>query len=436
MSDPPEAPPVTGNGGDDSSTPSHRRRSKVFPGWNIAGAGMVIAFYVDGVGFWGFSGFFREIIREFSWDRTVAAVAPSLQRLQSGVLAPITGMMIDRWGPRHTMMLGFFVSGAGFMLLSRIENLWQYYLSFVLIAFGLSAGSFIVIAAALNNWFVRKRGRAISILILGPGLSGALGGIWILIIPIFGWRDTLLVAGLGFWVVCMPLTYLVMKDKPEPYGYLPDGDEPGSEAPAEGAAGGGEAPVLPIRTILRDRGYLQYVGASALNSASFAVVTFAADALDSYGFSNFIAGSIFIFGFALPSLPARLAAGWMADNFDKRLIFGGSLALQMAGTLLFAAATVPWMAFVAAAMMGMGIGTNSPARLSLQAEYWGKGVFGRLSGIQMGISSIPAILAPVFVGFMFDTSGSYRLAFALLTVPLTLAVLLALTIPRPPWALR
>ena len=395
---------------------------------------MVIAFYVDGVGFWGFSGFFREIIREFNWDRTIAAVAPSLQRLQSGILAPITGMLVDRWGPRHTMMLGFFVAGAGFMFLSRIENLWQYYLSFVLIAFGLSAGSFVVIAAALNNWFVRKRGRAISILILGPGLSGVLGGTWILIIPIFGWRDTLLAAGLGFWVICLPLAYLLVRDKPEPLGYLPDGDEPGIAVLEVGATGGGEAPVLPMRTILRDRGYWQYVGASALNSASFAVVTFAADALDSYGFSNATAGGIFIFGFALPSLPARIAAGWLSDTFDKRLIFGGSLAVQMAGTLLFAAATVPWMAFIAAALIGIGIGTNSPARLSLQVEYWGRSVFGRLSGIQMGISSSPAIMAPVFVGLMFDTSGSYRLAFALLAVPLTLSVSLALTIPRPTWA--
>ena len=417
-------------------TPPTPRRRKIFPGWNIAGVGMVIAFYIDGVGFWGFSGFFREIIREFSWDRTVAAVAPSLQRLQSGVLAPVTGAMVDRWGPRHTMMLGFVASGAGFMLLSRIENLWQYYLCFVLIAFGLSAGSFIVIAAALNNWFNRKRARAIAILILGPGLSGVLGGLWILIIPIFGWRDTLLVAGLGFWVFCLPLAFFIIRDKPEPLGLLPDGDEPGTETPLGGDAGGGEAPILPMRRILRDRGYWQYVAASALNSASFAVVTFAADALDSYGFSNTLAGGIFIFGFALPSLPARLAAGWLADTFDKRLIFGGSLALQMVGTLLFAAATVPWMAFLAAALVGMGIGTNSPARLSLQAEYWGRSVFGRLSGIQMGISSIPAIAAPVFVGFMFDTSGSYRLAFVLLTIPLTLSVLLALTIPRPVWARR
>ena len=407
--------------------PGTRRR--IFPGWNIAGAGLLISFYVDGVGFWGFSGFFREIIREFQWERAIAAVAPSLQQLQSGILAPFTGLLVDRWGPRRTMLMGYFMAGSGFMLLSRIHNLWQYYLVFVVIAFGLSSGSFVVIAAAINNWFVRKRARALSILILGPGLSGVLGGTWILIIPALGWRTTLLFAGFGFWAICIPLAFFVIKDRPEPWGLRPDGDVSLDEVQA--AARRPAAPLLPIRTILRSRGYWQYVTALAFNSASFSTVIFAADALTTYGFSNTVTGSIFIFGFALPSLPARLAAGWLADTFDKRYVFGGALTLQMIGTLVMAFAVAPWMAFVAAALVGMGIGSNSPSRLSLQAEYWGSSVFGRLAGIQMGVSALPAILSPLFVGFMFDTFGTYRLPFALISLPLVVSVTLALTIPRP-----
>ena len=403
-----------------------RPKRKLFPGWRMAMTGLVMAFYVDGVGFWGFSGFFREIIQEFQWDRAVAAVAPSFQRLQSGILAPFTGVLVDRWGPRRTMILGFFVAGAAFMLLSRIQNLWQYYLVFILIAFGLSAGSFVVMAAVLNNWFTRKRGRAISILMLGPGLAGVLGGAWIFIIPIFGWRTTLLAAGLGFWVVCIPLALLFIRDRPEPYGLRPDGDVDTMDA-----AGEATEQVLPLRTILRSRSYLQYVAALALNGASFAVVTFAVDALRTYGFSNTMTGAIFIVGFALPSLPARLISGWLADTIDKRLVFGGALAMQMAGTLLFAAATTPWMAIAAAALIGMGIGSNSPVRLALQAEYWGRSVFGRLAGIQMGISAIPAIASPLFVGWVFDTFGSYRPAFAIVAMPLAISVVLALTLKRP-----
>lgn len=405
------------------------KKRKFFLGWRMAIAGLLMSFYVDGVGFWGFSGFFREIIREFEWDRAVAAVAPSFHRLQSGILSPVTGIMVDRWGPRRTMLIGFFVAGAGFMLLSRIQNLWQYYLVFILIAFGLAAGSFVVIAAVLSNWFTRKRGRAISILMLGPGLAGVLGGTWIFIIPIFGWRTTLFMAGLGFWVICIPLALLLIRDRPEHYGLRPDGDVEPLDGASEDAQRAEQT--VPLRTILLSRSYLQYVGALALNGASFSVVTFAADALSSYGFSNTMTGSIFVVGFALPSLPARLIAGWLADTIDKRIVFASALAMQMTGTLLFAVATTPWMAIMAAALIGMGIGSNSPVRLALQAEYWGRSVFGRLAGIQMGVSSIPAIASPLFVGWVFDTYGTYRPAFGIVAIPLALSVVLALTIRRP-----
>jgi len=402
-------------------------KPRYFKGWNMVASGALIAFYVDGVGFWGFSGFFKEIIAEFGWSRGVAAVAPSLHRLEASIFAPFSGFIVDKWGARKTMLVGLFFAGLGFMALSMIQNLWQYYLVFVVIAFGLSAGSYVVVAALLNNWFQRNRGLAFSLLVLGTGSSAILGGLWIFVIPFLGWRTTLFIAGLGFWVLCIPLAYFVMRDHPKDYGLNPDGDIDEVQQEQEDVT----VKRIPFKRILWSRSYLQYVAVTFLVGGSWSTITFAADILNSYGFSTSITAGIFVLGFAIPSLPARVLAGWLADRFDKRLVLSYAIFLLFIGTLLFAIANVPWVAILGAMLIGMGTGSISPVRFALQSEYWGPNVFGRLAGIQMGIAGIPAIASPVFLGFMFDYYGHYRTGLTVLAIPLLLSAILCLTIKKP-----
>ena len=355
-------------------------------------------------------------------------MAPSLRRLNSGVFAPLTGYMIDKLGPRKVLIIGFVAAGAGFMPLSRIQNLWRYYGVFFVISFGLSAGSFLVASAAVSNWFVEFRARAIAVVMLGPGLSGLLAGVWVWIIPEYGWRATLLVAGLDFWIICIPLALLI-RGNLEPYGERPDGETQGDAAVGPRPVRG-DPVVYPMGVILRSRGYWQFVFAFAVTGASMTVITFAAFALDDFGLSAAMIGLWFTW-LMLSGIPTRLVSGFLADKYDKRYIVAGSLLLQLLGVVVFAAVNSTWSAFFAASLIGTAIGSSTPARLALQAEYWGRSVFGRLAGIQIGISSVLGILTPVFVGWMFDQTESYRPAFVIVAAPLVLAVpLILMTMQR------
>ncbi len=414
-----------------------KKYKNMFYGWKMAIAGLGIGFYQDGTGHYGFTVFFDQILMHFpGWPQWAVSIGPSLQRLNSGILAPLTGYMVDHWGPRRTLIIGFVVSGFAFIFLGMIQTMWQFYIVLLILAFGSSAGAYVVATAAVSNWFSRMRGRAISIVVLGPGLSGILAAIWVPVIDLTDWRVACFIAGVGFWVFCIPMA-LVMKTRPEDYGLLKDGDTPqvdtdNSQLQNNIKSGTTSADVdIPMADILRSRSYWQYVAFGALAvGTQGGVVLFLVPALKSYGISLAMSGLIVLW-FTVSSIPIRLLSGFLSDKFDKRGVISVALVLQVLGIITFGATTNVLMGFLSAAMIGSAIGMRNPARLALQADYWGTSVFGRVAGIQMGVAAIPGILTPVFVGLLFDVTGSYRLAFFILAGLTSISIPLVLTL-RPP----
>jgi sugar phosphate permease len=181
--------------------------------------------YTSGAFWQGFGAFFDPIVERFGWSRAVTSGAVSIQRTETGVISPFIGLFIDKFGPRKVMLGGILATGAGLILLSRIQSLWQFYGAFALITLGMSFGSFMVLTTTVANWFVRKRVRAMAIYSAGTGFGGLLLPLVVILIEATSWRTGLVVIGIGFWVVGIPVA-LVLKRRPEDHGLLPDGDTP------------------------------------------------------------------------------------------------------------------------------------------------------------------------------------------------------------------
>ena len=183
--------------------------------------------YGAGVWFYGFSVIFKAILGEFGWARAVTAGAFSLARLEGGLEGPFVGWLIDRVGPRKMAFLGATIAGLGYVLLARMNSLVALYVLFGgVIAFGYNAGFSHAGTAAVANWFIKKRGRALGLYTLGAGVGGAT------IVPLIGWlisqydwRTVVALIGIGMWVIIIPLSS-VLRHKPEQYGQLPDGEAP------------------------------------------------------------------------------------------------------------------------------------------------------------------------------------------------------------------
>ncbi len=407
------------------------KTNKVFHGWWMVGSGFLLMMYTTGVGFFGFTAFVNPISEAVAGgSKALIAGAVSIQRAEAGLLSPFIGILVDKVNPKVLLVLGFLIGGSGFIGLAFIQNLIQFYLAFFVVALGLGAGSFLVVSTAVSNWFIKKRGRALGMLFLGPSFAGIIVASIVWAVEAIGWRDTLFIIGVGMWVFCIPVS-LVMKTKPEDYGLLPDGEVilPG-ESPQD-PTDIGENPPSTFKQILWSRAYWQYVWILGLQQLGFsALVIFQIPALETFGLTTAMAGLV-VLAWGLGGIPGRIGAGFLSDIIDKRFVLAAAFILQIIGAIFFLTTTTFYWALGYSFFHGAGWGGTTPARLSLQGEYWGRGVFGRLMGLQMGASAIGGIISPIFVGWMYDRTGDYHFPLFIVLLPMIISVFLILTIKKP-----
>ncbi len=415
-----------------ADTQAPRRRPRLFYGWWMALSGLYLMFYTTGVSFFGFSAFFDSIRLDLNWTREQVSRGPAMMAVFTAILSPTIGALTDRFGPRLVTAAAMFSGGAGFIVLSHVEYAWQYYVAFILIGSGMGATSYVMVATAVSNWFLRNRGKALGLTFMGPGFAGIITALLVVLIREYGWRDAALFTGIGTWITCIPLA-MVLRRRPEHYGLRMDGDPPEADDAGSGQAGGlAEAEPSPgaVRSILLSRSYLLYVGALSMQQVAItAMVVHHIPALVSYGFSMETAGAMVVV-FTVASIPMRFLSGALADRFNKKLVVATMLSFQLAGGILFIFIANIWVAIIFEVIYGTGWGGSNAARLSLQGDYWGRGIFGSLMGLQVGAGAIGGLISPVLVGWLADIYD-YRIAFMTVVIPLALAVIMVLLMTRP-----
>ena len=417
-----------------------RTQPRIFYGWWIVAAGNIMRTVFATFNYYGFSAFFNPLVEQFGWSRAALAGVLSLSRLQGGVLALPAGILFDRYGPRKMMFIGVILTGLGYMLLSRTTSLLYFYIVFILMiqagaSFGMGG---VGVDVAIANWFRRKRGRALGFATMGLSFGG------ILVVPLawfitqYGWRSALLLAGVITIILGLPLASLV-RHRPEPYGYLPDGDPPRREVTTPEAGGtetrkeaGDEEVNFSPRQVLRVRAFYAIaftVAARQLVSGSVAVflIPFLQD---DRGLSLTQAASVLSI-MALVGAPGRVIFGWLGDIFPKRYVMAGCFIFQAVGLILFTyvqgfLGIVFFLVLYAPTYAGV-----LPLIPAIQGEYFGRKWFGTIRGMMTPITLISGVVGPVFAGTVYDVTGSYRPAFSILAGSILSALVLVLT-AKPP----
>src|SRR5262245_17136104 len=198
---------------------------KVFYGWWMVGAAGAMQFVQGTLLLQSFGAYFALLREDRGWSKTELSGAAALHQLEAAVLGPVIGWFIDRFGAQGVIRTGVVLFGAGFILLSYIDSLLQFYGAFILLALGASLAGFFPLNVALIHWFEKKRARALSSMQFGMAAGGLALPIVALAMATYGWRATAFTSGILILVICLPLSF-VFKRRPEDYGMRMDGAPP------------------------------------------------------------------------------------------------------------------------------------------------------------------------------------------------------------------
>jgi MFS family permease len=403
----------------------------------MVAAGCGLQFLQAGLLHHAFGGYVAVLQDDRGWSKTALSGAAALQQMEAAILGPILGWIMDRFGPQGVIRVGVFLFGGGFMLLSRIETLLEFYAAFIMIALGSSLCGFFPVNVALINWFERKRARALSAMSIGL----ALGGIFVPVVGwslvTYGWRATAFASGVLAIVAGFPLA-MVMRRRPEDHGETVDGLPREAESRAPDQKQG-----IPAS---RD-----FTAGEALRTPAFWLLSLG------HGFALFVVGAVSVhaiahmkeaLGYTVSAAAAIITLlticqivgvmiGWVVgDRYEKRFIAAACMLMHALGLLcLTYASALPWL-IAFAALHGVAWGLRGPFMQAIRADYFGRSAIGMILGLSFMIIVIGQVGGPMIAGVLADATGSYRLGFTLLALLAGLGSVFFLLAKRPVRPLR
>ncbi len=438
-------------GGESGQRPRQRRRGRYFYGWNIVAASFMahLAYAEQFSSTLGL--FFRPFTAEFGWNRTQIATVQTISRVVEAGTAPLAGPLVDRFGARTLLPVGALIAGTALVGVTFIESLWQFYIvrGFVA-AIGFTLMGNLVTSVAINNWFIRMRGRALAISSTGASISNVVMiPVAVYVIAEYGWREMFWIFAIITWIVVLAPSTILIRRRPEDLGLRPDGVEPdASQDPAPTTLLPGQQrtasqehtrqampePVWTRREALRAPAFWLIAGCFAISSLAFQGINISlAPYVQDLGYEEALVAAALttraiVMAVTLP------VVGLVAERSNMGPVRALPFILQTIGCVLFLFADEVYFLFPALIVYGMGITSLGVTQEVLWANSFGRLSLGSIRSMGFVITFGFGATGPIVMNLIHDHLGSYRPAFLIFIAFFAVSAILILFLrpPRPP----
>lgn len=414
-----------------STAPSDPQvKSKLFYGWVIVGALLVVGTALWGIRF-SFGVFFKAIEAEFGLSRAATSAILSLHMILGSGVAAFGGFALDRYGPKRVLLVMGLFTGLSLVLTSRTNSLWQLFFTYSLLLTIGTAALIVVVVPPVSRWFHRRRGLAIGIAGSGAGLGTVvMAPLATFLISNYDWRTAYLIMGIMAWVIVIPLALLLKRD-PAEIGALPDGASIANGSQKErNKASTLQSVGLSFRESLHTRSFWMIISVWILfSSTQLLVLTHLIPHLTDIGISAGEAAAV-LSVIGITNIAARVVMGNVSDRIGKKVTAIGSCVVQGFVMLSLIWLKSPWMFYIFAVVYGLAYGGFAPSSMALASETFGLRRIGAILGVLEIGYGIGAALGPAVGGLAFDATHSYVLAFIYGTFALFLSVLLLSLVRR------
>jgi MFS family permease len=405
-----------------------------YEGWRVVAASGLGAYFTS-IFVFTFGVLLKPLADEFTWSRQAISLAFGSMTLAVSLAAPISGHVVDRFGPRWIVGPSLLAAAVSFGSLSILSpHLWHLYVIYVAIGLASSGTSPVVYSRVVASWFDRYRGTAMALVIACIGLGAITHPLLTQTLTrAFGWRTACTGLALVIAVIGVPTVSRFVRE-PRTLGTPGTPGTPVTPA-TPGTPGTLGTPGTPgtlgtqFMHALRSRVYwtLIVVVFGSTLSMNGVVVHLSALLSDRGLAASQGVAALSTMGGA--SLVGRLLTGRLLDRFNGTRVSFALLTMAAAGTVVLAGAHTMWGGLIAAALIGFGTGGEVDVTPYLLSRYFGLRSLSTLYGFTWLAFGLAGVAGPILMGRAFDATGSYNtvlIGFAAVT--LAVAVLM-LTLP-------
>ena len=394
-------------------------------GWVIVGCALLALLVSNGMTISGLTVFDNALLGEFKWSRGAYKLGGTITFVLAGLLGPLAGGIADKSGVRPLMTLGALMLSAGFFQYSRVTSLTDLYLAHALFGVALACVGLVINVLLVSRWFTTRRGTAIGLALVGTSLGGSVfPPINIALLARAPWREVFQQIALVPLLI-IPIVWLLVRDWPRDKGLEAYG------GPPRGVSNAGALPGMDYGAALKTVNF--WALAFAATATFYAILAMTAHLFlhltKGLGFppptAAVAVSTLFLLG-----LLGKFMFGAAADYFNRKVVFIGNLTVMFIGTLflLLDSTATLWPAVV---LTGLGWGGLYTMLQLLVIESFGIRAAGRILGTITVMDAIGGGLGVVLTGVLFDKTGSYRVAFGVISGLVFLALLAALLVKPP-----
>jgi MFS family permease len=363
--------------------------------------------------------FLVTFIDVFGWSRAEVSLAYAVSQIVTGVSSPLVGWLVDRLGPSRLILMGGALLTAGLLASAGATQLWHVVLLYgVVMTLGANCLGLVVFVPLLSRHFVRNRGMAVSVVQSANGFARAFSApVATLMISGFGWRGAYLAQGAFMAVLLLPLASLF-----------------------RGIGQGGRRRVTDtegwtVRQAVRTPHFwLLFAVYMFTGLGSFLValhqLAFAVD----IGFDKLYAAGVLGMG-AFLSLPGVIITGTLSDYVGREIsaiVTYGTSIIGVVFALMITAPDQHLLLWLHACFFGLTWGARGPAITAKTADLFPGPNLGAILGVITIGTGLGAAGGSWLAGFVFDTTGSYRVAFTLSIVFYVAGSIAFWALRRPP----
>jgi MFS family permease len=398
------------------------RRPRVFYGWwvvSTAALGLLLGSAPIVV--FSFPVFLRALSQEFHYGRGSISLAFTFHNGMSALSLLWAGRLVDRYGARKVILP--YTTIFGLVLLSSkvlSGKMWQLYVFYMALGLVGCAAAPMPYSDVVSHWFDRHRGLALGLMMFGLGFGAMImPSVAQRLIVLFGWRTAYTIFGSLVLIVSVPVVAAFLKEKPGQMNLLPDGAGATTAMLAVDANQG-----LRWREAWHTRTFWMMLCAFFLVSASVqgCMIHMAAILADRGSTAQAAALASSLVGGAL--MLGRVGSGYLLDHFFGPKIAGFFFGGAALGIGMLWASSAREIAFVAAFLVGLGLGAEADIMAFLTSRYFGLRSFGEIYSYIWAAFALAGAIGAYLMGVGFDVKGSYTLPLGWFFVATVIAVLL------------